>query len=397
MKKLVYFVLCVSLLLLVPSRVFAQTVSNLPDAPRALIYDDYNFVQEHERTYEYEVIYFLPYRLDKISGSINYVFVYKWQHAFSHATYNIVDSSYMLDEYILTDDGTEFYFLFTVNKNFVDTVYDGDVERIFMNDSSMYIEFEYIEPSKVMKNFLLAELYDEFAYEDTIGLEKYYVYLDAQVYLPDGTKRSITVMPDIIDDNPELFEGYDFIAVFFNLSPRARFWSPSIYPMSYISGLSYIVYDLVAGTTTFYDYQGNVFFQENSIMYIDTPQFYIPEVEAMQYREKAAYEEGKNEGYKQGREEGIRAGKRQMQEEMQQVIDNLTEYYEQELIKAYNRGKLEGANEEFDIFGYLQALFGEQGLGRLLRLELLPGVSLGAVIMIPLAFWLVSFIMRWFR
>ena len=249
----------------------------------------------------------------------------------------------------------------------------------------------------VMKNFLLAELYEDFAYEDTIGLEKYYVYLDAQVYLPDGTKRSITVMPDVIDDNAELFEGYDFIAVSFNLSPRAQFWSPSIYPNDPIVGLSYIVYDLVANTTSFYNYQGNLVVQLNGIVYLDTPQFSVPEAEAMQYREKSAYEQGKNEGYKQGREEGERAGKRKMQEEMEQVIENLTEYYEQELIKAYNRGKLEGANEEFDIFGYLQALFGEQGLGRLLRLELLPGVSLGAVIMIPLAFWLVSFIMRWFR
>lgn len=395
MKKLLYFVLCLSLLLLVPNRVYAQTDFNLPVNPRALIYDNYNFVQEHDRTFEYMVTYHLPYQVKKTFGSSDYVFVYKWQHAFSHATYNIVDSSYRLDEYILTDDGTEFYFQFTVNKNFVNTVYKGNVETIFMNHSVMYIDFDYKEPEKVMKNFVRAEPnFDNGSLVGNWGEEKYYLYLDAYVYLPDGTKRSLTIMPDLIED---YFENYDFVAVAFNLSPRSRFWSPDIYPNESISGLSYIVYDLVANTTTYYDYQGIAVVQVNGLSYIDSPQFYIPEMEALDYQLKASYEEGKTEGYRQGREEGIRAGKKQMYEEMQQVIDNLTEYYEEEVRKAYNRGKLEGANEEFDIFGYLQALFGEEGLGRLLRIELLPGVSLGAVIMIPLAFWLVSFIMRWFR
>lgn len=249
--------------------------------------------------------------------------------------------------------------------------------------------------SDLMKNFLRAEPnFDNGSLVGNWGEEKYYLYLGGYVYLPDGTKRSITIMPDLIDD---YFENYDYVVLAFNLSPRTRFWSPDIYPNESISGLSYIVYDMVANSTTYYDYQGNIVVQVNGLSYIDNPQFYIPEIEALDYQLKASYEEGKNEGYRQGREEGERAGKKKMQEEMQQVIDNLTEYYEKEIEKAYNRGKNDGASEQLEVFGYLQALFGEQGLGRLLRLELLPGVSLGAVIMIPLAFWLVSFIMRWFR
>lgn len=91
------------------------------------------------------------------------------------------------------------------------------------------------------------------------------------------------------------------------------------------------------------------------------------------------YNKGYNDGYYKGYDEGYR------------------EAYDEAYNKGYRQGKNEAVMEELDLFGYLQALFGEQGLGRLLRLELLPGVSLGAVIMIPMAFFLVSFIMRWFR
>lgn len=91
------------------------------------------------------------------------------------------------------------------------------------------------------------------------------------------------------------------------------------------------------------------------------------------------YNKGYNDGYFKGYDEGYR------------------EAYDEAYNKGYKQGKNEAVMEELDLFGYLQALFGEQGLGRLLKIELLPGVSLGAVIMIPLAFFLVSFIMRWFR
>lgn len=93
----------------------------------------------------------------------------------------------------------------------------------------------------------------------------------------------------------------------------------------------------------------------------------------------AGYNKGYNDGYYRGYEEGY------------------YEAYDEAYNKGYNKGKNEGVMEQLDLFAYLQSLFGDQGLGRLLKLELLPGVSLGAVIMIPLAFWLVSFIMRWFK
>lgn len=342
-------------------------------------------------------------------GDINEVIEMYTRHALTltKGTPNPTYQHYMFEE---TDNLEKVRLIISLNKLYYENwcinydlcVGDGnnpDVSTLHLYMSQYFFGYYLarVSSSHVMKNFLLAEPNLENGFEHVVGFERYYMYLDARVYLPDGTTVGLTSMPDVISDRPDLFAGYDFIAISFNLSPRARFWSPSIYPSESISGLSYIVYDLVDGTTTFYDYLGQVVYYDNRIIYVDTPQFIIPEAEAIDFQIKSAYEEGKTEGYKQGREEGIRAGKRQMQEEMQQVIDNLTEYYEEEVRKAYNKGKLEGVDEQFDIFGYLQALFGEQGLGRLLRLELLPGVSLGAVIMIPLAFWLVSFIMRWFR
>lgn len=374
--------------------VYAEEVDDFPDRYIRLNYQEHYFEQEHEQTFQYVVVYTLPFRIGNVTID-DYFLFYRYAYGFTRGVDNS-NNSYRLASVLRQPAYSELHFRVTLRKTMVNFEYpDGDLTQFFAVDSAMYIRSDYIQPEKVMNNFIRAEPnFENGSLVGNWGEEKYYMYLDAYVYLPDGTKRSLTIMPDLIED---YFSNYDFVVVAFNLSPRARFWSPDIYPNSSISGLSYIVYDLRANTTTFYDYQGNSVVQLNRISYIDNPQFFIPEMEALDYQLKASYEEGKNEGYRQGREEGIRAGKKQMQEEMQQVIDNLTEYYEEEVRKAYNRGKLEGVNEDFDIFGYLQALFGEQGLGRLLRLELLPGVSLGAVIMIPLAFWLVSFIMRWFR
>lgn len=97
---------------------------------------------------------------------------------------------------------------------------------------------------------------------------------------------------------------------------------------------------------------------------------------------QAGYEEGFNIGFGRGQD---------------LYSEEILEMLEKEFKRGYREGYNRGMSEDFDVFSYLESLFGEQGLGRLLRLELLPGVSLGAVILIPLAFWIVSFIMRWFR
>lgn len=375
--------------------VHAQEAEEFPDRYIRLNYLEHSYVQEHEQTFEYRVVYTLPFRIYSNVTINDYVLFYKYEYGFTRGVANNYNS-YRLASVLRQTGYSELHFRVTLRKTMVNFEYpDGDLTRFFAEDSAMFIRSDYVNPEIVMKNFVRAEPnFDNGSLVGQWGEEKYYMYLDAYVYMPDGTKRSLTIMPDLIDD---YFSNYDFVVVAFNLSPRSRFWSPDIYPSESISGLSYIVYDLASNTTTFYDYQGNSVVQLNGISYIDNPQFFVPEMEALDYQLKASYEEGKTEGYRQGREEGIRAGKRQTQEEMQKIIDDLIEQYEKEIDKAYNKGKLDGANEQFDIFAYLQALFGEQGLGRLLRLELLPGVSLGAVIMIPLAFWLVSFIMRWFR
>ena len=361
----------------------------------SLEYYDYEFVQEHEKTMEYNVIYRLPFRLsEQEKGSIgrkDYFLVHDKSLGFTRGIYTTVTSRvyYKLTEIIVTDE-TYFHFVFVVGKDALNTYFSEGIASFFESGSKMYIKFDYNNPNDVMKNFLYAEpIYVDGPVEG-FG-DVYHRYVDADVFLPDGTTGKLSIMPDYIDgyygQKPNLFAGYDYVIIYFNLSVRSIFWSPVIGSISYyIYGLSHIVYDLRSETTTFYDYKGSVVLQRDGLIYITAPQFYIPETEAIDYQLRAEYEYGKIDGINIGRKQGYEEARKE---------------FEEEIAKAYNEGYRRGRNEadfeNLDMFGYLQALFGEQGLGRLLRLELLPGVSLGAVIMIPLAFWLVSFIMRWFN
>lgn len=131
------------------------------------------------------------------------------------------------------------------------------------------------------------------------------------------------------------------------------------------------------------------FFRDFSALYIEYPaDYYSPEyLTGYGHGRNTGYTDGFNTGYYSGYNDGVRDGD--------------PETYQRGYNDGYNDGYTTGFNDgtfaELDIFAYLQALFGDQGLGRLLKIELLPGVSLGAVIMIPLMFFIVSFILRWFN
>ena len=365
-------------------RVYAQ--SGFPENLVALEYYDYYYLQENVYTFEYMVSFYsgtlVNYDVD------DFVFVNKVYEVFRSGL-NRNTNSFEFYERVFEEGKTRYTFRFTLRKNFVDSI-NGDIEGFFANNAVMYVGVNYVNLESAFRYFLLAEPCEDNVVPYEVGFEKYNLYFGANVYLPDGTIGSLESMPDYINgyfgEKPDLFKGYDFVAISFNLSPRALFWSPSLSLDGRISGLSYIVYDLVAGATAFYDYVGREVYRVDYIMYIDEPQFLIPEAEAVEFGMRRSYEAGKAEGIKLGREQGYNEARLELEEEIE---------------KAYNEGYRKGINEavteELDLFGYLQALFGEQGLGRLLKLELIPGISLGAVIMIPLALWLVSFIMRWFR
>lgn len=120
-----------------------------------------------------------------------------------------------------------------------------------------------------------------------------------------------------------------------------------------------------------------------------TTQLYVTVISSQLYTD--IYNEAKshsyNDGYNNGYEEAYNFG----------YDEGYNFGYEVGDAEGYRRGYNAGVNDEFDVFKYLEALFGEQGLGRLLSIELLPHVTIGAIVIIPLMFFLVSFIWRWFR
>lgn len=249
--------------------------------------------------------------------------------------------------------------------------------RFYMHENFVgyYVVSDYVDTGDVINSFLRADVAGDAVEYELYG-EMWLRYQGVNVWLPDGSYTDINFVGSMLRSNAPVFEGYDFVAFYFNLSPRSYFWAPVLndYYIEQIEGLTFIVYDRIGSYTIFYNYNGEVA-RISGIKDISNPIVRIPAEDNVQIRERLAYERGKAEGIEEGKEQGYNEGYR----------------------IGYNKGINEGVMGQLDLFGYLQALFGEQGLGRLLKLELLPGVSLGAVIMIPLAFFLVSFIMRWFR
>ena len=376
-KKILIFlaVLGMSLFGLFSFDVYAN--SEFPQSARRLVYFGHEFVQESGNTYEYIVKYYLGHTV--FDEDLTYFLVSELPIAFVRGRIDRRTNSYNLEYKRLESGYSEFHFRFTISKSIVDDEYSGNVRDFFLVNSRMYIGYDYIEPTRLMSHILTAEPLVGDGVEVQIGIDNYYMYVDAQVYLPNGYRVPFSLLPDYFDTN---LKDFDFVVVMFNLTPRVKFWSPVFPEGGYVSGLSYVIYNKVENYTVVYNYAGVRVHYANELIYFETPRFYYPEGEIDEYQNRLAYEQGKTEGINIGKELGYEEAMR---------------YIEEEVRKAYNRGKNEAVMEQLDLFGYLQALFGEQGLGRLLKLELLPGVSLGAVIMIPLALWLVSFIMRWFR
>lgn len=377
-KKIFVIVLVFSLLFLSSGRVYAQS-SAFPNRPVALEFSDYYLLQENAYTFEYMVAFYLDYATLVLDHDANdFVFVNNVNEVFRYGL-NRNTNSYEYNEHVVERDKTRYTFRFTIRKTFVDSI-NGNIEGFFANNAVMYVDSDYISPNKVMGNFFGIEL-SGFPQENEISGELWHTYFGVNVYLPDGSKEDLQEVGHLIRAYLSVFDGYDFVVYVFNLSPRAIFRSSSISPQ--IEGLAYIVYDIVGGRTSFYNHAGQEVYAVDRIVDIVNPQVRIPASDDLNYREQLAYEKGLADGVNVGKEQGYDEG------------------YNEGYGKGYNAGYIKGKNdahfEQLDLFSYLEALFGNQGLGRLLKLELLPGVSVGAVVMIPLAFWLVSFIMRWFR
>lgn len=64
---------------------------------------------------------------------------------------------------------------------------------------------------------------------------------------------------------------------------------------------------------------------------------------------------------------------------------------------GYNSGYDAGQLSDFDGTSWMKGLFGSNGLGGLLKIEILPGLSIGTIVMIPLMLTLVPFVIGLFK
>ena len=159
MKKTICLIMLVFLtLIFVPNKVYAQSEYILPEqdknilpeqigvtfpiAPRALEYKEHYFVQENELTYEYMVVYTLPYRFQGSLTINDYILFYRYPVGFFRALERS-NNSYILERIIRQPEYTEFHYRVTLRKTLVQEVYpDEDVTKFFESDSAMYIKLD---------------------------------------------------------------------------------------------------------------------------------------------------------------------------------------------------------------------------------------------------------------
>lgn len=92
--------------------------------------------------------------------------------------------------------------------------------------------------------------------------------------------------------------------------------------------------------------------------------------------------------YRQGYERGLKETNENA------YNDGYREGYNNGYSIGHKKGYDKGLNTEFEPYSFLTGLFGSQGIGKLFRIELISGISLGSVIMIPLTLSLMAFVLN---
>lgn len=409
-KKILFFLSVVGLCLFgLFNSLVVSAQDEYPDNLIALQFLRVVSSQTHEKTYEYLLEYTLPYQVVGDIEDSYYFFVHKHSasYGFLKGEIDIEINSYKLEDVILISGETRFRFRMTVTKTLANRLYPERLMPFFTDDSVMYLKFDNTD---YMKAVLREYFYRIPPKERPENL--YQVGMPTESGSAYAGRLYWTVQND--------FDISNYIQDFYNM-----FISYTSVPGAYLQSFTFFDKDRkeVAYVQMTDELEHHVFKFDNEERYVvgmlhfkDISGEYVDwsKVKYMKFTyhtepypdssvlinlantldisigEYWRTAEAFNNYYQAGYEEGFHIGYGRGQE---LINDEILEMLE----KEYQRGYNAGVNDNFNVFSYLQALFGEQGLGRLLRLELLPGVSLGAVIMIPLAFWLVSFIMRWFR
>lgn len=120
-------------------------------------------------------------------------------------------------------------------------------------------------------------------------------------------------------------------------------------------------------------------FADNSILVNTTSPYYIWKIDEL----ATAYNNGYKDGYQDGYDDGI--------------LNSYDLGYNNGKELGYQQGFEEGQIQSFDGYSWMRGLFGANGLGGLFKIELLPGLTIGALVMIPLILTLVPFIIGLFK
>lgn len=151
MKKVICeIVLVFSLLLFAPNVAYAQEtgefpyapnqqVLDFPVAPRVLEFYDYEFVQENANTFEYIIIFYLPYRVNKTFDDSDYFFVYNLPYGFYRGVIDRSTNSYKLENQFLKSDRTELHFRMTFQKARLPEGDPHNITVILTERSRMYL------------------------------------------------------------------------------------------------------------------------------------------------------------------------------------------------------------------------------------------------------------------
>ena len=92
------------------------------------------------------------------------------------------------------------------------------------------------------------------------------------------------------------------------------------------------------------------------------------------------YQAGYSDGYQAGEDDGYLSGKE--------------DGYNLGFIDGYNKGLIDG-NTETNIFTYLNGVF--RAVDAFLSVEIIPGITLWAIVLIPIVFGVIAFFLNLWR
>lgn len=310
--------------------------------------------------------------------SLNYFINYQWENL------NMPTSTFIVDRPIkLTDSNNNILFDDYAFYIWIDS-YDGNGVMVIDN----YNYYENLLSSFGSLNFTTKEQEQgnsvDFPIENILhykpsgsidgnttihGLE-YSYYHGGQLFKNGDAITSLNSFEQDLD----VGEKYLFM---FSNSAYNRFHSSGFAQGVFPFNLNYIIVDLIDKNNwvmSFYDYKDTLVHTLENV-YLDNPIIYVPIELTAEYAYDIGLNNGRQDGYDKGYDDGL--------------DDGFDKGYDDGLDAGYNKG----INENVETGGFGMILASAfTALGALLSIQLLPNISIGAIVAIPIVFGVVMFI-----